>query len=264
MLVRSQVVIGDLGGVEIADSRIRLQKKLRLGDDSIHMCTPNYRPPDVWLGSQHFQEDMDMWSFGCVAAEIYARQVFIAPAISRQESPVRYVETIAAFVPPLRSCPASWLEGLPFFKKWYGVSGKAWLRAYAETARPWPPRCLEGCPEGLGQLIQKCLVWHPSDRMTATEAKTNSFLQPPDQLPLHVLLAAQRGKNGVGTIAQADLEPDLLSYLQTCPSWNSLAEEHLRTRAPVSRCLKAEEAALRLKAEIPGFVDEENPRSAAA
>ena len=259
MLVRSQVVIGDLGGVEIADSRIRLQKKLRLGDDSIHVCTPNYRPPDVWLGSQHFQEDMDMWSFGCVAAEIYARQVFIAPAISRQESPVRYVETIAAFVPPLRSCPASWLEGLPFFKKWYGVSGKAWLRAYAETARPWPPRCLEGCPEGPGQLIQKCLVWHPSDRMTATEAKTNSFLQPPDQLPLHVLLAAQRGKNGVGTIAQADLEPDLLRYLQTCPSWNSLAKERLRTRATVSRCLKAEEAALRLKAEIPGFVDEENP-----
>ena len=100
--------------------------------------------------------------------------------------------------------------------------------------------------------------------MTATEAKTNSFLQPPNQLQLHVLLAAQRGKNGVGTIAQADLEPDLLSYLQTSPSWNSLAEEHLRTRAPVSRCLKAEEAALRLKAEIPGFVDEENPRSAAA
>ena len=100
--------------------------------------------------------------------------------------------------------------------------------------------------------------------MTAAEAKTNSFLQPPGQLPLHVLLAAQPGKNGVGTIAQADLEPDLLRYLQTCPSWNSLAKERLRTRAPVSRCLKAEEAALRLKTEIPGFVDEKTRRSAAA
>ena len=253
------MVIGDLGGVEIADSRVRLHKKLRPGDDGPDVCTPNYRPPDVWLGNQHYQEDMDMWSFGCVAAEIYARQVFIVPALSRQGPSVGYVDAIAAFVPPLRSCPASWLEALPFFKKRYGGSGEAWLRAQAETARQWPPRCLEGCPEGLVQLIEKCLMWYPPDRITATQAKTNSFLQPPDQLPLHVLLAAERGKNGVGTIAQADLEPDLLRYLQTCPSWNSLAKECLRTRAATSRCLKAEEAALGLKAEIPGFVDEENP-----
>ena len=91
--------------------------------------------------------------------------------------------------------PASWLDELPFFKKWYGQSGQAWLKARAETAQPWPPRCLEGCPEGLVQLIQKCLVWHPSARMTAADAKNNSFLQPPGQLPLHVLLTAKRARS---------------------------------------------------------------------
>ena len=85
-------------------------------------------------------------------------------------------------------------------------------------AKPWPPQGLEGCPEGLAQLIQECLVWHPSARMTAAEASCNSFLRPPGELPLDVLLAAQRGKNGVGTIAQANLDPDLLHYLQACPS----------------------------------------------
>ena len=103
-------------------------------------------------------------------------------------------------------------------------------------------------------------MWHPSARITATEAKTNSFLQPPGQLPLHVLLAAQPGKNGVGTIAQADLEPDLLRYLQTCPSWNSLPKERLQTRATVSRCVAAEEAARGFKTEIPGIVDEDPPQ----
>ena len=263
------MVIGDLGCVNIADPQVRLQKKLRVGDNNIHVCTANYRPPDVWLGNQHYQEDLDMWSFGCVAAEIYSRQILIIPAATDKQSPSRFFEAIIAIVPSSkygheRSCLASWLDGLPFFEKWYRCSGQAWLNAQAETARPWPPRCLEGCPEGLAQLIQNCLVWHPSARMTATEAKTNSFLQPPDQLPLHVLLAAQRGKNGVGTIAQADLEPDLLRYLQTCPSWNSLAKERLQTRETGSRCVAAEEAALKLKTEIPGFVDEENPRSAAA
>ena len=89
--------------------------------------------------------------------------------------------------------------------------------------------------------------------------KNNSFLQPPGQLPMHVLLAAQRGKNGVGTIAQADLDPDLLRYLQTCPSWNSLTKKRLQTRAVISKSIAAEEAALQLKTEIPGIVDEENP-----
>ena len=107
-------------------------------------------------------------------------------------------------------------------------------------------------------------MWHPPDRLTAAEAKTIGFLQPPGERPLQVTLATQLGKNGIGTIAQSDLDPDLLVYLQMCPSWNSLARERLQESAGVSKCIAAEEAALRLKTEIPGFVDEENPRSAAA
>ena len=78
-------------------------------------------------------------------------------------------------------------------------------------------------------------------------------------MPLHGRLATQPGKNGVGTIAEADLDPDLLRYLQTCPSWNSLAEKHLETGATMSNCIRAAEAALGLKTEIAGIVDEENP-----
>ena len=99
--------------------------------------------------------------------------------------------------------------------------------------------------------------------MTIAQAKTNSFLQPPGQVPLHVRLATQPGKNGVGTIAEADLDPDLLRYLQTCPSWNSLAEKRLKTGATMSKCVAAGEAALRLKTEIAGIVDEKKARSAA-
>ena len=95
--------------------------------------------------------------------------------------------------------------------------------------------------------------------MTIAEAKTHIFLQPPGQVPLHVRLATQPGKNGVGTIAEADLDPDLLRYLQTCPSWNSLAEKRLETGATMSKCVTAEEAALGLKTEIASIVDPEPP-----
>ena len=268
-----QVVVGDLGVAEMADAQFRLRKKLRASDHEVYVCTANYRPPDVHLGNQLFQEDLDMWSFGCVAAELYLRQPLIDPIATAAATAVQapfgktFVDAIAAIVgrpgqeavvDAMPACAASWLDELPFFRKWYGQSGQAWLTASAETAKAWPPPCLEGCPEGLAQLVQKCLVWYPSARMTIAEAKTHSFLQPPGQVPLRVRLATQPGKNGVGTIAEADLDPDLLCYLQTCPSWNSLAEKHWK-KGTKAKSVRAVEAALGLKSEFPGIVDEENP-----
>ena len=52
------MVVGDLGLVEMADAHVRLHKKLRPSDDEIPVCTANYRPPDVTLGSQRFQEEL--------------------------------------------------------------------------------------------------------------------------------------------------------------------------------------------------------------
>ena len=267
------MVVGDLGLVAMADPHVRLQKKFRAsGDHYIDVCTPIYRPPDVTLGNQRYQQDLDMWSFGCVAAELYSRQPLIVAVPKTEEEKASekiVVDAIAATVgrpgqeaagaSTVDAFAASWLDEMPFFKKWYKQSGQAWLTARAETSQPWPPPCLEGCPEGFVQLVQNCLVWNPSARMTTAQAKTNSFLQPPGQLPLRVRLAVQPGKHGVGTIAEGKLDPDLLDYLKTCPSWMILAKQRLETRATVSKCVSEEEAALGFKSEIPGIVDEENP-----
>ena len=103
------MVLGDLRCLEVADPHVRLKKKLRLGENNIHVCTPNYRPPDVWLGSQQYEADLDMWSFGCVAAEIYSRQILIAPAATAKQaqSPKQFFETVAAIVPSLKELVAA-------------------------------------------------------------------------------------------------------------------------------------------------------------
>ena len=51
-----QVVIADLGCVEVACALVRLAKKLRPSELDISICTPSYRPPDVFLASQRYQE----------------------------------------------------------------------------------------------------------------------------------------------------------------------------------------------------------------
>ena len=257
----------------MSDAHLRLQKKLRASDDDLHVCTAQYRPPDVHLGNQRFQEDIDMWSYGCVAAELYLHQPLFDPSATaaatapQQPQGKTYVDLIAAIVgrpgqeavlDAMPGCAASWLDELRFFRKWYG-SGHAWLTASHKAAKAWPPPRFEGCPEGLAQLVQKCLVWYPSARITIARAKTHSFLQPPGQVPLHVHLATQPGRNGIGTIAEARLDSDLLRYLQTCPSWTSLAENHWENGALACNCVATDEAARGLKSEFPGFVDAENP-----
>ena len=164
------MVVGDLGLVAMADPHDRLQKKFRAGGDHyIDVCTPTYRPPDVTLGNQLYQGDLDIWSFGCVAAELYSRQPLIAPAATAEQEPSgkNIVDAIAAIVgrpgqeaaiaPTVDAFAASWLEQLPFFKKWYGQSGQAWLTARAATAQPWPLIASKATPKASSSSSES--VW---------------------------------------------------------------------------------------------------------
>ena len=63
---RSKVVLVDLGLSEMSDPHLRLRKKLRPSDTSIHVCTAPYRSPDVGLGNLSFSFVLDNLSLGCV------------------------------------------------------------------------------------------------------------------------------------------------------------------------------------------------------
>ena len=69
----------------------------------------------------------------------------------------------------------------------------------------------------------------------------------------------ERGKNGTGTILEANLDPDLLHFLQSDPCWDVLAKQRADTGATHSRCVRGDEAQKGLKTEIPGIVDAKNP-----
>ena len=136
------MVVGDLGNVNVADPR------------------------------QHFQEYVDMWSVGCLAAELYARRPLFDPEVHAEQSgrPAgkRFLDAITAivggpgqegfvYVTPVSA--ATRLDSLPFFEKFYKQSGQDWLTSAAAAAKPRPPPCLRGCPEGLAQLARKSLIF---------------------------------------------------------------------------------------------------------
>ena len=40
------------------------------GEASSHMCARWYRPPEIILGNQHYDQKIDIWSAGCIIAEL--------------------------------------------------------------------------------------------------------------------------------------------------------------------------------------------------
>ena len=43
-------------------------------ESHVPACTAEYRAPDVFLGNLDFGADLDLWSMGCVAAELFLRR----------------------------------------------------------------------------------------------------------------------------------------------------------------------------------------------
>ena len=72
-----EVVVGDLGMSQLASLAVRNVLKLRTSDKSLGICTLQYRSPDLCLGDQRYGTEVDMWSFGCVAAELVLREPLV-------------------------------------------------------------------------------------------------------------------------------------------------------------------------------------------
>ena len=80
-------MLADVGSAELASAAGRyVVRNWRTLE--IPIVTANYRPPDVFMGSCDFGPDLDMWSLGCVAAEMFLRQPLFQAHYSKDEGSV--------------------------------------------------------------------------------------------------------------------------------------------------------------------------------
>ena len=70
-LVGAKVAICDPGCSMLALPGNRVQRILNPSVDDLSLCTPAYRAPNLCLGDQRFAADVDMWSLGCLAVELW-------------------------------------------------------------------------------------------------------------------------------------------------------------------------------------------------
>ncbi|KAI8968206.1 kinase-like domain-containing protein [Mycotypha africana] len=124
-----------------------------------------YRAPEILLGSDYYSTAVDMWSVGCIMAEMIAfRPLF--PGATQIEELFHIFQ----------------LRGTPTEEVWPGVST---LRDYNAQFPPWKPRDLKTLllkchdsiemPDLAFDLLERLLTYDPSHRITARSAEEHDF-----------------------------------------------------------------------------------------
>ena len=175
-----KVVIADLGSAHLASPDERFIKKPKVKDSTVPICTVHYRAPDVFLGSTRFGADLDMWSLGCVAAELFLRGPLFQPRQGSIEQP-ELLTLDAQFkvlgTPAKDTSTFAWMQSLPCFAKFYGHDGHTLLANFHTF--PCPPKRLRGCPQQLEDFLAQTLKLRPQERWAAASARARSSPQAP-------------------------------------------------------------------------------------
>ena len=142
-------MLADLGCADLKWHDERIQWKHRPRYESVRICTSQDRPPDMLLGSLRFGPDLDLWSLGCVAAELFLREpLFQLRRPSSKERSVLDTRFEILGTPAMDSSTYAWMTSLPFFAKFYAGDARR-LPAYPLQ---WPPNASPRLPGTLGKI----------------------------------------------------------------------------------------------------------------
>ncbi|GAB6028394.1 Cell division protein kinase 1 [Chamberlinius hualienensis] len=124
-----------------------------------------YRAPEVLLGAQRYSTPVDVWSIGCIFAEMITKQPLFH-GDSEIDQLFRIFRTM----------------GTPTEETWAGVTQ---LTDYKPTFPSWKGNNLVGCVKNLGkcglELLRKMLIYDPAQRISAKEAVAHPYFDDVDQ-----------------------------------------------------------------------------------
>jgi serine/threonine protein kinase len=145
----------------------------------LQVVTLWYRAPEILLGGKQYSTPVDVWSIGCIFAEMVTRQPLF-PGDSEIDQLFRIFRML----------------GTPNQETWPGVSD---YPDYKSTFPQWKPESLAKHikdlePLGL-DLLQKMLVYEPSKRISAREALKHPFFNDLRQMQMKKQALKQSNTN---------------------------------------------------------------------
>ncbi|KAL7990110.1 hypothetical protein Chor_012776 [Crotalus horridus] len=166
-------------------------------DESQHMTqevvTQYYRAPEILMGSRHYGRPIDIWSVGCIFAELLGRRILF-----QAQSPIQQLDLITDLLgtPPVAAlhsacegARAHILRGshkLPSLSVLYMLSGEATHEAV--------------------HLLCRMLVFDPAKRISAKDALSHPYLDE-GRLRYHTCMCTCCFSVSSGRIYTSDFEP---------------------------------------------------------
>eukprot|EP00043_Microstomoeca_roanoka_P017719 m.185715 g.185715 ORF g.185715 m.185715 type:complete len:372 (-) comp16688_c1_seq8:301-1416(-) len=162
----SNILIDKHGILKLADFGLARPFGIPVTQFSPEVVTLWYRAPDVLLGAVQYDTSIDMWSVGCIFAEILTTRPLF-PGSSPADQLVRIFECVG--LPPSHEWP---IERYPKYSLIapHITSGRKFTYTLPDKLPRSPPQALD--------LISKLLQCRPEDRLSADEAMQHAFFQP--------------------------------------------------------------------------------------
>jgi cyclin-dependent kinase 2 len=154
------LLIDKLGALKLADFGLARAFGIPLRPYTHEVITLWYRAPEILLGAKNYSTPVDVWSVGCIFAEMLTKRPLF-PGDSEIDELFRIFRTL----------------GTPDEQVWPGVSR---LPDYKPNNFPqWPAQPLVSIippidPVGL-DLLQKMLTYEPAKRISAKEALDHPY-----------------------------------------------------------------------------------------
>lgn len=159
------LLIDQQGMLKLADFGLARAFGIPLRSYTHEVVTLWYRSPEILLGSKMYSTSIDVWSVGCIFAEMCLAHPFF-PGDSEIDEIFRIFRTL----------------GTPNEEVWPGVS---LLPDYKPNFPSWPPVDLKTVlpslePEGV-DLLSRMLTYNPSARISAKRALNHPYFTGVDK-----------------------------------------------------------------------------------
>ena len=125
-----------------------------------YVATRWYRAPELLLCAQEYTTSVDMWSVGCILAEMLRRKAFLPGSDTKNQ-----IELICEFfgTPNVDSIKTIPEESKKLIKSLPKRQGKAFDKVFSQAS----PVALD--------LLKKLLIFDPSQRITVEEALKHKY-----------------------------------------------------------------------------------------
>jgi len=168
------LLIDKEGNIKLADFGLARAFAVPVRTYTHEVVTLWYRAPEILLGAKFYSTPVDVWSIGCIFAEMLSRRPLF-PGDSEIDQLFRIFRTL----------------GTPDETTWSGVSA---LPNYRSVFPKWesqdPTKSIPNIDEDGKELFNKLVCYDPRNRMSAKQALSHRYfrdvtVQPPPMSALH-------------------------------------------------------------------------------